>query len=435
MKKVGFYTLGCKVNQYETQVMMEKFKEAGYEIVNFDQIADVYVINTCTVTSISDKKSRQVIRHAQRTNPLAIIAVVGCYSQIAHEEIEKIEGVDIIVGVKEKTKILELVESVEKGKKIKCISNVMKLRDFEENEIISYSERTRAVIKIQDGCDRFCSYCIIPYARGPVRSRNKESILEEVKRLVNNGFKEIVLTGIHLSSYGKDLKDISLIDVIEEVSKVPGVKRIRLGSLEPTTISKEFVDRIKKIENFCPHFHISLQSGSDSVLKRMNRKYTAKDFEYKVEILKNNISDVSITTDIIVGFPGETDEEFIETYNFLKKLPLTRMHVFKYSPRKGTPAAAYPEQVDPRIKEERSNILLELSNEKEREFNAKFIGMVREVLFEKKSSLGEGYMEGHTDNFILVAAKTNNDTIGEFKQVRLLKIENNGVVRGEIFNG
>ena len=428
MKKVGFYTLGCKVNQYETQAMIEMFKKSGYEIVDFEECADVYVINTCTVTSFGDKKSRQIIRRAKRNNPEAIVAVVGCYSQVSPEEVEKIDGVDIIAGTGERTKLVSLVETVDKSKKIRSVSDIMKQREFEETGFITYSERTRAFIKIQEGCDRFCSYCIIPYARGPVRSRSKESILQEVRNLVDNGLKEVVLTGIHLTSYGKDLKNVSLIEVIEAVNKIYGIERIRLGSIDRGLITEDFILKIKESEKLCPHFHISLQSGSDSVLKRMNRKYNAKEYKTKVDMLRKGIQDVSITTDIIVGFPGETTQEFNETYKFLDEISFSKMHIFKYSPRKGTPASKYPGQIDAAIKEERSNILLELSNRKEAEFNSKYIGNAMQVLFEQESKYDENYLEGHTENFIRVAANVGRDSINQIIEVKLIRIEKDLVI-------
>lgn len=428
MKKVGFHTLGCKVNQYETQAMIEMFKKAGYEVVDFEQFADIYVINTCTVTSFGDKKSRQVIRRAQRSNPEAIIAVVGCYSQISPEEVEKIEGVDVIAGTGERAKIVQLIESADKAKKVRSVTDIMKQREFEETGFITYSERTRAFIKIQEGCDSFCSYCIIPYARGPVRSRSKEGILNEVESLGDNGFKEIVLTGIHLTSYGKDIKNTSLIEIVEEINHIPSIQRIRLGSLEPNFVTEESIAKIKSIQKLCPHFHISLQSGSDSVLRRMNRKYTAKEYRDKVEMLRAHIPDVSVTTDIMVGFPGETGEEFKETYDFLESLSLSKTHVFKYSPRKGTPAASYPNQVDFKTKEERSNLLLKLSNKKETEFCSKFVGRVMEVLFEQESDFQKGYLEGHTGNFIRVAAKAGENILGEFGQVKLARVEKDLII-------
>lgn len=428
MKKVSFYTLGCKVNQYETQSMMEIFKKAGYEVVDFEQPADVYIINTCTVTSFGDKKSRQIIRRAHRINPEALIAVVGCYAQVSHDEVEKIEGVDIVAGTGERSKILQMVESAEKNKKLNFVTDIMKKRQFEETGFISCSERTRVFIKIQEGCSNFCSYCIIPYARGPVRSRSKDRILKEVNSLVSNGFAEVVLTGINLSSYGKDEKNASLIEIIEEVNKIEGLERIRLGSVDPDLFTEEFISRIKNTEKLCPHFHISLQSGSDSVLKRMNRKYTTGEYKERVDMLRETLPDVSVTTDIMVGFPGETEEEFRETYRFLDEISLSRMHVFKYSRRKGTPAASLPGQIAAGTKEERSRLLLELSERKEREFNSTFIGKTMEVLFEQELKNKTNWLEGHTANFIKVEIVGKNDFIGKFMQVKLQETQGEAVL-------
>ena len=422
MKKVGFHTLGCKVNQYETQAMIEMFRKSDYEIVDFDQKADVYIINTCTVTSFGDKKSRKIIRRAQKANPQAVIAVVGCYSQVSPDEVEKIEGIDVIAGTGERSKIVELVEASNKDKKIKNVKNIMEQKEFEETGFIACCERVRAFIKIQEGCDNYCSYCIIPFARGPVRSRSRESILNEVNFLADNGMKEIVLTGIHLTSYGKELKNISLLDIIEELAEIPGLARIRLGSLEPNFITEEFVSRIKKLQKLCPHFHISLQSGSDGVLRRMNRKYLSGDYENKVNLLRENIQDVSVTTDVMAGFPGETDIEFRETYDFLDRILLSKTHVFKYSPRKGTPAVTYSGQVEAKIKEERSNLLLKLSEKKEAEFNSKFLGRTMEVFFENAAEFDKDYLEGHTGNFIRVAARAGRDKVGQFELVKIVEV-------------
>lgn len=431
MKKVGFHTLGCKVNQYETQSMVQLFKDAGYEVVDFGQYADVYVINTCTVTRFGDKKSRQIVRRARRNNPKAIIAVVGCYSQVSPEEIERLEVVDVIAGTAERARIVELVESFCQGGMVKSVSDIMKKRNYDETGLVSFSEKTRAFIKIQEGCDSFCSYCIIPYARGPVRSRSRDNIIQEVTRLAGNGFKEVVLTGIHLTSYGKDLNNVTLMDIVEDISGINQIERIRLGSLEPGFIDMGTVTRMRNIEKLCPHFHISLQSGSDSVLKRMNRKYTSGDYENRVKILRQNLTDVSVTTDVMVGFPGETDNEFVETYNFIDRLGLTRAHIFKYSPRKGTPAALFAGQVDSRTKEERSNKLIKLSESKEAEFYSKFIGRTMAVLFEQEAENQDGYMQGHTKNFIPVTAQADKTITGKICDVKLEEVKG-GIVFGKI---
>ena len=410
-KRVAFYTLGCKVNTYETNAMMQIFRENGYDIVDFNDIADIYIVNTCTVTNMSDRKSRQILRRAKHKNPKSILCAVGCYAQVAKEDIEKIEEVDIVLGNREKSEILSEIQNycskAETRKKIVEAGNIMKLQPYDSYGVVAYPEHTRAEIKIQDGCDRFCTYCIIPYARGPVRSRPPKEILSEIKNIIEAGVQEIVITGIHISSYGKDFsKDLlkkwgieketfGLIDLLEEIDLVEGIKRVRLGSLEPRIITAEFISRLKKLKSVCNHFHLSLQSGCNDTLKRMNRKYTVEEFECIVNMLRENIPDVALTTDIIVGFPGETKEEFEETYAFLSKIKFSKMHIFKYSKRKGTPAATYANQVSEDIKDERSAILISMSSENEKEFASKYIGMPVEVLFEND-------VEGHTTNYIKV---------------------------------
>jgi len=421
MKRVAFYTLGCKVNQYETEAISELFVDEGYEVVDFDSVADVYVINTCTVTGLSDRKSRQIIRRAKARNENSIVVVAGCYSQTAPGEVESIPGVDLIIGTKERNKIVDFVREVEKeGKKLNVVGNIMEVKDFEELEIETYHERTRAFIKIQEGCNQFCSYCIIPYARGPVRSRNENNILREVKRLADAEFKEIVLTGIHIASYGKDLKNTSLLELIKKVHEVDGIERIRLGSIEPRIITKEFVDTIAKLHKVCPHFHVSLQSGCDETLKRMNRKYTTDEYREAIQLLRDNLPDVAVTTDVMVGFPGETDEEFEKSCKLLEEIAFAKMHVFKYSPRKGTPAYSFKDQVPAQIKEERSSRLIKLSDKNTLAFNSKFIGRVMPVLFEQQISFrDEDYIEGHTTNYIRVLCKGNNNLKGKIIDVRL----------------
>lgn len=422
MKKVAFYTLGCKVNQYETNVMSDMFKNDGYDIVEFEDVADVYVVNTCTVTNMSDRKSRQVIRRAKQVNPDSILCVVGCYAQVAKAELEKIDDIDIILGTNEKNEILQAVKQVEAEKKINCVSDVMKVRKYTNWDATAYTSHMRAEIKIQDGCDRFCTYCIIPYARGPVRSREATDIIDEIKRIALTGVKEIVITGIHISSYGKDIsKDFRLIDLLEQIDKIEGIDRIRLGSLEPLIITEDFVSRIKKLTKVCNHFHLSLQSGCDETLKRMNRRYTTEQFASIVDLLRKGIKDVALTTDIIVGFPGETDEEFNQTFEFLKKIKFSKMHVFRYSPRKGTPAATYPNQVDGNKKEARSDKLIELSDKYESEFASQYIGKEIEVLFENET-------EGHTTNYIKVVRSESGDA--KLENVKPYKYEN-GVLYSE----
>lgn len=412
MKTVAFCTLGCKVNQYETNAMMQKMIEAGYEVVDFETKADIYIINTCTVTNMADKKSRQMLRRVKEINPEAILVAVGCYAQVAKEKLEQIPEIDLILGINEKNDIVEYVEQASKNT---YVSDVLHQTEFLDFGDVTYTEKTRAVIKVQDGCNQFCSYCIIPYARGRIRSRKPESVIKEITDVAKEGIKEVVITGIHIASYGKDFNtEYRLIDLLEKIQKVDGIQRIRLGSLEPTLITEEFVTRLKKLSKMCDHFHLSLQSGCDETLKRMNRKYTTDQFRHVVELLKNAYPEVHLTTDVIVGFPGETEEEFNKTYEFLKEIKFYKMHVFKYSPRSGTVAAKMPNQIDGNLKEERSNKLIELSDENEKEYNQKYIGKEVEVLLEERE--GE-YLKGHTTNYMVVKMKTNENLENTIQKV------------------
>lgn len=417
-KTVAFITLGCKVNQYETNAMAQKLIKKGYKIVEHDQKADIYIINTCTVTNMSDRKSRQMIRRAKETNPQAKIIAVGCYVQVARKEIENMEGIDLVLGNEEKVDIAKYCDEI--LDKPTDLKDVMHTKEFAEFGEITYTEKTRAVIKVQDGCDRFCSYCIIPYARGRVRSRKPENVISEITEIAKKGIKEVVITGIHIASYGKDFKEkdfkekdcqekdrqekdsngkYELIDLLEEINKIEGIQRIRLGSIEPLLITEEFVQRLSKLEKICEHFHLSLQSGCDETLKRMNRRYTTEQFKEITERLRKTYPNVNLTTDIIVGFPGETEAEFEKTYQFLKEIKFYKMHIFKYSPRKGTKAAEMKEQVLPEIKEERSKKLIELSDKNEKEYNQEYVGKEVEVLWEEEKN---GVYKGHTKNYVLV---------------------------------
>lgn len=405
MKEVAFCTLGCKVNQYETNAMEQKFIQAGYQIKNFNEKADIYIINTCTVTNMSDKKSRQMIRKAKQLNKDAIVVAVGCYVQTAKEELENIKELDLILGNNEKKDIVQYVEKHQSGIKQIKYNDVLHQDEYDEYGFVTHIEQTRAIVKVQDGCDRFCSYCAIPYARGKVRSRKLENIIEEVTKLAQNGIKEVVITGIHIASYGKDFNEnIGLIDVLEKINEIEGIQRIRLGSLEPMLINENFLNRLSKLDKICHHFHLSLQSGCDETLKRMNRRYTTEEFRNVVNLLRNTYNDVILTTDIIVGFPGETEEEFGKTYEFLKEIKFYKMHVFKYSKRSGTKAAIMPNQIKPEIQEERSKKLIELSDLNQKEYNKQYLGKTLEVLFEEQS--GE-YIKGHTQNYIVVNVKGN----------------------------
>ncbi len=425
-KKVAFYTLGCKVNQYETNAIAQKFIENNYEVVAFETESDVYIINTCTVTSVADKKSRQIIRQAKKQNPEAIVVATGCYAQVGKEELEKIEELDIIVGNTDKNNIVKIVEEFSNGKET-MVGKIEEEKEFLDFGEITYTEKTRAVIKVQDGCNNFCSYCLIPYAKGRVRSRKPESVIKEIRKIVLLGIKEVVITGIHVASYGKDFDNgYRLIDLLEEINEIEGLKRIRLGSLEPNLITEEFVQRLGKVDKICDHFHLSLQSGCDETLKRMNRKYTTAEFKHGTELLRKKFPNVALTTDIIVGFPGETEEEFAKTYEFLKEIKFSKMHIFKYSPRKGTVAAKMQNQINPEIKEIRSNKLIELSNKNEIEFLEKYIGKNLEVLFETKTK--NNCTEGHTTNYITVLAEgeKNENTIANVKIEERIGLELKG---------
>ena len=447
MKTVAFITLGCKVNQYETNAMTQQFIEKGYEVVDHTQKADIYIVNTCTVTNMSDRKSRQMLRRVKELNKEAIVVACGCYAQVAKEELEKIEEINLVLGNNEKKDIVEYVETYihhqtlnknkgntlhikDKSKKIEedvkasqnkeitanaeknkitkdrvetQIQDVMNQKEFVEFGDITFTEKTRAVIKIQDGCDCFCSYCIIPYARGRVRSRKPEHILSEIQKIAKEGIKEVVITGIHIASYGKDFKqEYRLIDLLEEINEIEGIERIRLGSIEPLLITEEFVNRLEKLSKICHQFHLSLQSGCDETLKRMNRRYTTEQFQEITKLLRNAFEDAILTTDIIVGFPGESEEKFY------------KMHVFKYSPRKGTKAAVMPNQIDGNKKEERSKRLIELSNQNEKTYNEQYLGKEVEVLFEEEK---DGVWQGHTKNYILAHYKTEENL--ENKMIKL----------------
>jgi len=425
--KVAFSTLGCRVNVYESEAMAEKFIREGYEVVEANEEADVYVINTCTVTNMGDKKSRQIISRARRLNENAVIAVVGCYSQIAPKEVSEIPGVDVVLGTRNKGDVVYYVNKArEEGKSQVHVEGVLKNKKFEELNIEEYQDKTRAFLKIQDGCNRFCTYCIIPYSRGSVCSKDPKKVIEEVNKLAEHGFKEIILSGIHTASYGLDLEgNITLIDIIEEIEKVDGIERIRIGSIEPAFFTPEVIEKIKGFKKLCPHFHLSLQSGCDAILKRMNRRYTAEEYAASVELLRKTLPDVSITTDVIVGFPGETEEEFNETYKFLEKIKLTKTHVFKYSPRKGTRAAEMGDQIDGSIKEKRSKLLIELSNRNEKEFIEKFIGKEMDVLIETEVKSKEGIYEGYTRNYIKVQVPCAcADVTGKIVDIEITKAEN-----------
>ncbi len=429
MKKVAFYTLGCKVNQYETEAMSELFKNNGYEITDYENFADIYIINTCTVTGMSDRKSRQIIRRAKKQNPDSFVIVAGCYSQVSPEDVLKIEGVNLVLGTKDRGDIVRLYEENAKTEKESKVSDIMKCHSFENLSLSTFGTRTRAYIKVQEGCNQFCSYCKIPYARGPIRSRNFDEVILETKRLCQKGFTEITYVGIHIASYGLDTKSKGLAELLLEANKIPEIKRIRLSSIEPMTLNEEFAQKIKDCEKLCPHFHLSLQSGCDETLKRMNRKYTTDQYFGIVEGLRRHFPEVAITTDIMVGFPGETDEEFENTCEFAKKVSFADAHIFQYSKRPGTPAATFENQVPPEIKEKRSKKIMEICADSKKKFMEQFLGETREVLFEQP--VRGGYFEGKTANYQNVLVKTECDLTGEYRNVLLKELKGENFI-GEI---
>ncbi len=431
-RKVAFTTIGCKVNFYDSQAMAELFKDKGYEIVDFDDFADVYVINTCTVTNFGDKKSRQAIRRAKRKNPEAVVVAAGCYTQTRPEEISKIEGVNILIGTNSRSRIVEIVENYGGEGILNCVGDIMKVREFERLSIDELKDRTRAYIKIQEGCNRFCSYCMIPYARGPIRSRPLDDIISEVERLGQNGFKEIVLTGIHVASYGLDGGDVRLIDVLKKVSEIDTIERIRFSSIEPTVVTDEFVNVVSGLDKVCHHIHLSLQSGCDKILKLMNRRYTTDEYYNALLKVLDMWQDAAITTDIIAGFPGEDEEDFAETLAFAEKCGFFKIHAFPFSPKKSTPAADMKPQIESSVKQERVGRLLELSERNNLHFLDKMPGGVYPVLFEKLND--EGYYEGHTSNYVNVSVNSSENIVNKIVNVKINKILGEGRVLGEVLN-
>lgn len=412
MKKAVLHNLGCKVNAYETEAMQHLLEEAGYEIVPFTQKADVYVINTCSVTNMADRKSRQMLHKAKKNNPDSIVVAAGCYVQTSEKEVLNDLSVDIVIGNDRKHDLVRLLEEYSLDSVNDTVDDINDGKhDFEELFIDQTKEHTRAFIKVQDGCNQFCSYCIIPYARGRVRSRRFENVIAEVERLAANGFKEVVLTGIHLSSYGVDFEEATgLLELIQAVNAVKGIERIRLGSLEPKIVTEHFASELSKLDKICPHFHLSLQSGCDATLKRMNRKYTTKEYERGCELLRKYFVHPAITTDVIVGFPGETEEEFEQTKAYLEHIHFYEMHIFKYSKRKGTRAAVMPDQIDEQIKAARSEKLIALGHDMSKEFRKFYIGKNEEALFEEKAVIGDKeYFVGYTKEYVKVAKKTDEN--------------------------
>ena len=431
-KRVAYHTLGCKVNQYDTEAMRERFEQAGYQSVNFDQNADIYVINTCTVTGTGDKKSLQLIRRCHRLNPNAQIIVTGCLAQRATDEL-RLPGVRLILGTQRRGEIVSLFEkAMTEGTQLVAVQPFSKV-PFERLFVSSNADHTRAYMKIQEGCNRFCTYCIIPYVRGPIRSRSLDDITDEAKELANRGYREIVLTGIHLTSYGLDLdKKISLTDAIARVHAVEGIERIRLGSLEPVVVNSSFIDCIRQMPKVCHQFHLALQSGSDTVLKRMHRRYTASEFLECCRMLRDAFTDCALTTDVMTGFPGETEAEFEETKQLCREAAFARMHVFPYSERKGTPAADMPDTIPVFIREKRARELIELGKRMEEDSLRKMIGQKTSVLIEEKND--KGFLEGYTDGYMRAVIKetARMHTTGELLKV-IVQEERNGILTCEIF--
>ncbi|MCL6610142.1 MAG: tRNA (N(6)-L-threonylcarbamoyladenosine(37)-C(2))-methylthiotransferase MtaB [Peptococcaceae bacterium] len=431
-KSVAFATLGCKVNQYESSSLAEMFRARGYRVVDFKEKADVYVINTCTVTNLGDRKSRQFIRRATRTNPDGLVVVTGCYSQVSPGEVLEIPGVDLVTGTGDRARIVDLVEKLEKGRKINAVRESGQFTEYQELPAVASTGRVRAFLKIQEGCDNFCSYCIIPYARGPLRSRDTGMILEEARQLAAAGYREIVLTGIHTGAYGKDKGGGTVLAaLLGKLAEIRGLARIRLSSVEPMDITGELISMLARGSPFCPHLHIPLQSGDDAILAAMRRGYRADDFRKLVAEVREKISDVSVTTDVIVGFPGEGDDHFANTYNLIRELEFSALHVFKFSPRKGTPAAGFPGRVPPEVKEERSNRLIALGKELSARFASRYLGRDVEVLTEECVDGKPGMMRGFTANYLPVAFRGEPGLRGEFAVVRTEKLSG-GMLTGRI---
>ncbi|MBP5299083.1 MAG: tRNA (N(6)-L-threonylcarbamoyladenosine(37)-C(2))-methylthiotransferase MtaB [Lachnospiraceae bacterium] len=439
MKNVALHNLGCKVNAYEMDFIQQNLLKKGYNIVPFDEYADIYIVNTCTVTNIADRKSRQMLHRCKQLNPNAVVVALGCYVQTDSKGVMEDPDIDIAIGNNNKSKAIEIIEEYLAGKtgeKVDCIIDINDVKNpcpYESMSIAKTIEHSRAYIKIQDGCNQFCTYCIIPYARGRVRSRRQDEILDEIRTLSSNGYKEVVLTGIHIGSYGIDFKDGSdLISLLEEIDKVPGIERVRISSLEPGTMTKEFIERLKNLKKICPHFHLSLQSGCDSVLKRMNRKYKTADFTASVDNLRKAFDRPAITTDVIAGFPGETEEEFGETADFIRKIGFYEIHLFPYSRRRGTVADKMEGQLTRKEKTDRVKKLSEIEREMTRAYEESFIGEKVSVLFEEPREIkGHTYMIGHTDRYLTVALKSDEDLKNVIKEVKLSGFLADGIMAGE----
>lgn len=432
-KKVALHNLGCKVNAYETESMQQLLEAAGYEIVPFAPGADIYIINTCTVTNIADRKSRQMLHKAKKMNPEAIVVAAGCYVESEKYSGGKVdEAIDIVIGNNCKKDLIEILEAYEEGKRSEAVIDINHTKEYEGLSLQKTAEHTRAYVKVQDGCNQFCSYCIIPYTRGRVRSRRSEDVYEEVLRLAGAGYHEVVLTGIHLSSYGVDLENENLLTLIERIHGIEGIERIRLGSLEPRIMTEEFVKAIAGLSKLCPHFHLSLQSGCDETLKRMNRKYTAEEYYEVCKRLRRYFDDPALTTDVIVGFAGETEEEFAQCRAFLEKIEFFETHIFKFSIRKGTRAAKMEHQVPDQVKTQRSNVLLALNEKNSENYLKRHLGKELEVLMEEQMTVdGESYFVGHTKEYLRVAVKTEKDLTNQFVTVKAKEILKELILLGE----
>lgn len=433
-KRVALATLGCKVNQYESAAIAELFERRGYTRVDFEAEADVYVINSCTVTHQGDRKSRQLIRRAARTNPGALVVVTGCYAQTAPQEVLQVEGADLVVGSGNRAKLVDLVEGSVKGQKTAVVQDIFRQREFEDLPGEAKQGRVRAFLKIQEGCNNFCTYCIVPYARGPLRSRPPEKVLEAVRLLVQRGYHEIVLTGIHTGAYGRERGDLNLAGLMEKIAAVPGLARLRLSSVEPNEVTDELLSLLASGAPFCNHLHIPLQSGNDYILKKMKRRYDTGFYQNLISTVRARVPGVAVTTDVLVGFPGEKEEHFERTRNFIQKMRFANLHVFKYSPRRGTPAATFPEQVPPPVKDARSKALLDLGRHLAWEYGARYLGQTMQVLLEPAAPGVSGFtLEGLTDNYLRVFCQGDQDLVGQLVPVRITGFAETGLT-GIIYN-
>ena len=430
VKKVALTSLGCKVNQYDAAALANLFEKRGYKVVSFSEEADIYVINTCTVTHLADRKSRQLIRRAKRMNPVSLVIVTGCYAQVSPEEVKNIPEVDVVAGTRNLNQLVDLVEKICLGESIETRYNLVCrfncVQPYEELPVLSMIERTRAYVKIQEGCNNYCTYCIVPYARGPSRSRQPEKVLSEVASLLQKGFKEIVLTGIHIGAYGQDLESqINLTNLLSFLTNIPALKRLRLSSIEPQDVNPALIKFIAEQPKICRHLHIPLQSGDNEILRNMGRRYNVREFRDLVNLTRGQINEVALTTDLIVGFPGETEQQFKNTYSFVREIAFSRLHVFKYSPRPGTLAATFSNQVRETVKKERSELLISLGKELARSFALQYVGHKVKVLVEEEAGFYPGYLKGFTDNYLTAIFPGSLELRGQIVKVKVKEVENN----------